>query len=168
MLAPLFAIEGPWPGRLAIAPAPAPGEHLEKNLRHWKKFGLTAVLSLMVPGERPGWDREEELCRSLGLKFYSLPVPDHSVPAPEDLATVEARLLALEADLRAGEKIAVHCFAGIGRSGLATIALLVIAGVPLDEATNLVSNARGLPTPETPEQQEWLRAFDRHRRLSYT
>jgi predicted protein tyrosine phosphatase len=168
MFPPLFVIQGPWRGRLAIAPAPAPGPHLKENLSHWQKLGLTTVLSLMSPGERPGWEKEETTCRALGLKFHSIPIPDHSVPKPEELPVIAARLKEIEAQLRAGEKIVAHCFAGIGRSAMATIGLLVIAGTPLDEATKLVSSARGLPTPETEEQLEWLRAIDRHRRLSYT
>lgn len=168
MFSPLFTIMGPWRGRLAIAPAPAPAPNLKKNLQHWQKLGVTSVLSLMLPYERPGWEDEQKICRSLGLKFHSIPVIDHSVPLPENLPTVALQLKQIEADLCAGEKVVAHCFAGIGRSAMATIALLMIAGVPMEEATEMVSSARGIPTPETEEQREWLRTFDHHRRLSYT
>lgn len=168
MLSPLFAIEGPWRGRLAIAPAPAPGPQLEKNLRHWQRLGVQGVLSLMVPSERPGWEREDETCRAIRLRFSSIPIADHSAPPPEALSQIESQLIEIEARLRAGERIVAHCFAGIGRSGLACISLLMIGSVPLEQATKLVSEARGYPVPEAREQQEWLRAFDRHRRLSYT
>jgi predicted protein tyrosine phosphatase len=168
ILAPLFAIEGPWQGRLAIAPAPVPGPYLERNLQHWKKLGVQGVVSLMVAGERPGWEREAEISRIIGLKFSSIPIEDHTAPPPEQLREIESKLVAIETRLREGETIVVHCFAGIGRSGMACIALLMTGGVPLEKATTLVSQARGLPTPEVEAQQEWLRAFDRHRRLSYT
>ena len=168
MLTPLFAIHGPWRGRLAIAPAPAPHPHLEKNLRHWQKMGVTGVLSLLQSDERPGWENEEDVCRAVGLKFYSIPIVDHTAPLPDELPTMASQLVAIEAQLREGEKIVAHCFAGIGRSGMATIALLMIAGIPLDDAKTLVSSARGLAVPENRDQWEWLRAFDRYRRLSYT
>jgi len=168
MLSPLFVIDGPWRGRLAIAPAPAPEPHLEKNLRQWKNMGLSAVLSLLRPGEREGMEAEEDICYDLGLKFYSIPITDHSVPSPDELPKIAEQLAKIETLLRVGEKVAAHCYAGIGRSGMATISLLMIGGIPLEDAKALVSSARGIPTPETEEQHEWLRSFDRHRRLSYT
>jgi predicted protein tyrosine phosphatase len=168
MLSPMFGIEGPWRGRLAIAPAPACEPYLEKNLRHWRSAGATGVLSLLVPGECPEIAHEEKICVELGMSFYSIPIRDHSVPRPEEMAAIAARLQELEARLRAGEKLVAHCFAGIGRSGMATAALLMIGGVPLQDAIALVTSARGFPTPETDEQRNWLASFDRYRRLSYT
>lgn len=168
MLSPLFAINGPWTGRLAIAPAPAPGTNLEANLRHWQKIGITAVLSLLRPDDRPGWENEETICIALGLRFYSIPILDHSIPEPDELPAIAAKLAEIETRLRTGEKLVAHCFAGIGRSGMATIALLMIGGIRLPDAIEQVSAARGIPTPETDEQLEWLHAFDRYRRLSYT
>ena len=165
-LSPLFVIDGPWKGRLAIAPAPGPGPDLRNNLQHWRNLGISGVLSLLRPNERPGWEQEPAICEALGMDFYSLPIADHSVPAPEEMPAIAEQLTGIESRLRVGARIVAHCFAGIGRSGMATIALLMIGGVPLDDARKLVSSARGIPTPETQEQREWLRSFDRHRRLS--
>ena len=168
MIAPLFTIEGPWPGILAIAPAPPPEPRLAKALERWQKLGITVILSLLQPGERPGWDREPEFCEQIGIKFYSLPIRDHSVPDANEMTRVLAVLTQVEAHLNAGERVVAHCFAGIGRSGMATVALLMLGGVPIDQAIDRVSNARGLNCPETEEQLEWLASFDRFRRLSYT
>ena len=168
MIAPLFAIEGPWRGILAIAPAPPPGPHLEKALHRWQRLGITTVVSMLVPGERPGWEKEQVLCEKAGIAFVSIPIRDHSVPGPEEMETISSRLEQIEQRLQAGERVATHCFAGIGRSGMATIALLMIAGIRMPEAIERVSQARGIPCPETEEQLEWLASFDRFRRLSYT
>jgi protein-tyrosine phosphatase len=167
MFSPLFLIEGPWKGKLAIAPAPAKGPQLQKALDRWKRLGVTGVVSLLEYGVR-GWEQEEAICRQLGLHFYSIPIADHSVPKPEEMPRITERLIEVEGALRMGGVIVAHCFAGIGRSGMATVALLMIAGVPLEEAMERVSLARGLACPETEEQVEWLRSFDHHRRLSYT
>ncbi len=166
MLSPLFAIDGPWPGILAIAPAPPPEPRLPKALQRWQMFGIRTVLSLMWPGERPGWEREQEFCEQLGIHFYSLPIRDHEVPLPEEMGEVAKTLRAIEARLTAGERVVAHCFAGIGRSGMATAGLLMIAGLPLGEAIDRVSLARGLNCPETEEQHEWLASFDRFLRVS--
>jgi len=166
MLTPLFAIDGPWPGVLAIAPAPPPEPRLSKALQRWQKLGISTVVSLMWPGERPGWEREPRYCEELGIQFYSLPIRDHSVPAPDEMQSTAELLRAIEARLKAGERVVAHCFAGIGRSGMATAALLMIAGLPLEQAINRVSQARGCGCPETDEQHEWLAAFDRFLRVS--
>ncbi|MBT7442781.1 MAG: hypothetical protein HN790_02295 [Methylococcales bacterium] len=55
-----------------------------------------------------------------------------------------------------GQGVAVHCRAGIGRSGMTTIAVLVRYGLSVDDAITLVSQARGIPVPDTEEQIDWL------------
>ncbi len=168
MLSPLFAIEGPWRGILAIAPAPPPEPRLAKALERWQKLGISTVLSLMEPGEREGWDREGDFCEELGIRFYSLPIRDHSIPKPDEMEKIIEVLTTIEARLKAGERVVAHCFGGIGRSGMATIALLMIGGISMEKAIELVTLARGLDCPETEEQLEWLTSFDRFRRVSYT
>lgn len=167
MFSNLFLIDGPWRGKLAIAPAPAPGRGLESALRGWQRLGVTGVLS-MLDNERRGWEKERQICERVGLEFYSIPVEDHSIPSAEELPEIASRLADVEMELQRGAVIVAHCYAGIGRSGMATVALLMLGGVPLEEAVKRVSDARGRSCPETEEQHEWLRSFDRHRRLSYT
>ena len=48
---------------------------------------------------------------------------------------------------------------GIGRSGLLAAALLVSSSVDPDAAIRRVSDARGLPVPETAQQKEWITKF---------
>jgi protein-tyrosine phosphatase len=58
--------------------------------------------------------------------------------------------------LASGKNIAVHCRQGVGRSGLISAALLMTAGIRPQEAMAVVSKARGVVTPETPGQVQWL------------
>ena len=46
-----FWIEGPWSGRLAIAPRPRGGDWLEEEVRAWQQSGLNLVVSLLAPEE---------------------------------------------------------------------------------------------------------------------
>ena len=64
----------------------------------------------------------------------------------------------LEQALAAGERIAVHCRQGIGRSALLVACVLVAAGEEPDTAFQHLSAARGCAVPETVEQQEWVKA----------
>ena len=58
-----------------------------------------------------------------------------------------ARSLARE--FRRGEAIAVHCYAGIGRSALLLACILVSLGVEAEAAWAAISRARGFDVPET-------------------
>ena len=55
--------------------------------------------------------------RAAGLQVIFLPVPDHHAPHLEDRAEYDEALKSVENHLRAGRNVAVHCLAGIGRTG---------------------------------------------------
>jgi protein-tyrosine phosphatase len=58
--------------------------------------------------------------------------------------------------LAAGRNVGLHCRQSIGRSGMIAAALLVMSGFEPLEAIACVTNARGLPVPETEAQREWV------------
>jgi hypothetical protein len=58
----LFWIDGPWPGRLALAARPRGGDWLEDEMKAWAQSGVGTVVSLLT--------RDEEL--SLGLEKESV------------------------------------------------------------------------------------------------
>jgi protein-tyrosine phosphatase len=62
----------------------------------------------------------------------------------------------VDRQLVSGAAVAVHCRAGIGRSGLVAAGLLVAQGRSPAEAFTAVSNARGVRVPDTPDQEAWL------------
>jgi protein-tyrosine phosphatase len=55
-----------------------------------------------------------------------------------------------------GKKIASHCYAGIGRTGLIAASILIKMGMQVDDALIKLSRARGLRVPETIHQITWL------------
>jgi protein-tyrosine phosphatase len=63
----------------------------------------------------------------------------------------------LNQDLDQGKHVAVHCWAGVGRSSLIAAALLVRRGTAPEAAWARIAEARGLPVPETDEQRAWVR-----------
>ena len=125
--------------------------------RLWRKAGLGAVVSLLENHEAAQLDLADEgsAVESAGLRFMSSPIPDRGVPA----SSREALLLLsnIAAALEQGQKVAVHCRQGIGRSGLVAASLLVMSGLGVEKAIEVVSAARGLTIPETPEQLEWIK-----------
>jgi len=158
MKAQVYWIEGPWPGRLAIVPRPRGGDWLEDEVQAWQQAGLDRVVSLLMPDEVADFDlsKEEAWCQAHDLQFMSFPIPDRSVPASRNAAL--ALVHQLEQALAAGERIAVHCRQGIGRSALLAACVLVAAGEEPETAFQHISAARGCAVPETVEQQEWVKA----------
>jgi len=160
----VYWIPTPCSGRLAILPHPRGDEALAKDLRSLKEQGVTLLVSLQEEAEAEGYGLKDEArrCEEIGLRFRRFPIPDHNVP-PFDRATFEF-IEALAREVRAGEGVAVHCMAGIGRSGLVCIAVLIALGMEPVAAMDAASEARGFALPETDEQCLWLRDYAQRRR----
>lgn len=152
----LHWIEGPWRGRLAIAPRPRGEDRLSDEVANWKRSGISAVLSLLTSEEEQelGLSAESAEVARQGLEFRSFPIADRRVPSSE---TGFARMIdALDRDLEAARNVVVHCRQGIGRSGLVAACLLVGKGLSPGAAVSTVSAARGMRIPDTEEQREWI------------
>lgn len=61
--------------------------------------------------------------------------------------------------VQAGSKLIVHCAAGIGRSGTAAVALLMLLGVEIGEAEDIVAANRPMAGPETGPQRNLLKSL---------
>jgi protein-tyrosine phosphatase len=158
MKAHLYWIEGPWAGRFAIVPRPRGGDWLADEVQAWQHAGLDTIVSLLTPDEVADLDLSQEAtwCQAHGIRFISFPIPDRSVPASRQAAL--ALVHQLERALAEGERLAVHCRQGIGRSALLAACVLVAAGEEPEMAFQRISTARGCAVPETAEQQEWVKA----------
>ena len=47
----LHWVDGPWPGKLAMAARPRGGEWLQDELEGWRLAGVHTILSLLTPEE---------------------------------------------------------------------------------------------------------------------
>ena len=151
-----YWIDGPWPGKLAIAPRPRGGDWLDDEIAAWHRSGIDSVVSLLTSDEEEGLElgKEAATARAENLNFISYPIPDRQVPAsPTDLASL---LEQLNADLCGGKGVVIHCRQGIGRSGLVAACLLTAKGLDPALAVERVSKARGVQVPETREQRQWI------------
>ena len=155
----IYWIDCPGPGRLATMARPRAGDWLEDEIARWRDDGLSLVVSLLEDHEiaELGLQEEPTLCQSSGIEFARLPIVDRGVPdslmQASELADDIARRVS------AGQSIAIHCRAGIGRSSL--LAALVLRKLGRDTATAFadISNARGLDVPDTSDQRQWVEAW---------
>jgi len=154
------------PGRLGIMARPRAGDWLEDEIRGWRQAGVDLVVSLLELEEISdlGLQNEAGLCHGNGIDFVALPIPDRGVPASHG----DARSIARDIVVRcaAGQSVAVHCRAGIGRSSVIAGCALVLAGMTAEDALAALSAARGLRVPDTDGQRDWLIGFAQSLRSS--
>jgi protein-tyrosine phosphatase len=144
------------PLRFAMMPRPRGGEWLEDEISGWKQMGIDVVVSLLHQYEADELDisEEERMCVSRGIRYHSFPIKDRGTPESEPLFFALAGELAEL--VKEGSVVAVHCRAGIGRSGLLAASVLLRLGIPASQVFTVLSRARGLSVPDTAAQMQWF------------
>ncbi|MCC7428312.1 MAG: dual specificity protein phosphatase family protein [Alphaproteobacteria bacterium] len=153
-------------GRILIASCPGVGGgSLAEDMAALKRAGAVLLLSLLPEDEvarrglAPG--ALEAAARAAGLLWFSLPIADYDVPGAEwEQGWRTGVAAALHGAFDAGLGVALHCRAGLGRSGTIAARLLVERGTPPTEAVRLVRAARP-GAIETAPQMAWLYALKR-------
>lgn len=113
--------------------------------------GVSLVVSLTEASVDP------DSVEVLGMELLHLPIEDfHAPTAEQQLAFV--REVQLRRD--AGETVAVHCLAGLGRTGTMLATWLVAEGLGADEAIDEIRTLRP-GSIETVEQEDAVRRFAR-------
>ncbi|HZM82521.1 MAG TPA: hypothetical protein VFC19_42940 [Candidatus Limnocylindrales bacterium] len=158
MRAAPFVIDWPAPGRLAVMPRPAGGQWLTDDLTALRESGVDTLVCALSEQERErmGLTEQPAVAHQLGLAYIGFPIPDFGVPDPEELRRLAAGLADEVSD---GRFVVVHCFGGIGRSGVIAGATLIRLGATAEQAMELITKARGVPAPETAEQRDLLRTL---------
>ena len=145
-----------WPGKLFVSSRPRGGDWLSDETERWRQGGIQTVLSLLTQEEESelGILDESGEAAKQGMKFISFPIPDRGIPG-SSTAAMEMLDEVLN-ELQRGKNVLVHCRQGIGRAGMVAASLLVLDGVEPRAAIEAVSNARGVPVPETADQEQWI------------
>jgi len=147
------------PGRIAVASCPGVGGGLEQDIAALAAAGAGSLVTLLPDDEieRRGFPVAllSRATRAAGLYWAQLPILDFDVPDPEWERSWSALSGRLHAQIAAGAVVALHCRAGLGRSGTVAARLLVERGVAVSEAIALVRAARP-GAIETARQTAWL------------
>ena len=136
-------------GKLAASSYPRDDEHL-------RALHAAGVRALVTLHERPV---DQDKLDALGIAAQHYPVPDFAAPS---LDQIKAAVAFIKRKLAAGEGVAVHCAAGLGRTGTVIACYLVHEGYAPAEAIAHVRSRRP-GSVETGEQQAIVYAYARHR-----
>lgn len=138
------------PGRMAGTPMPGVVNAIDHDLALLRRCGITALITLT---ER---DLPQEPLARHGLKNLHLPIRDREPPT---VAQIQMLLKRMEVLLQRGEVLAVHCLAGIGRTGTVLAAWLVREGLTATEALRRV-RLIDHQYVQSKEQEEFLQAYE--------
>lgn len=107
------------PGMLAGTPQPGVVAPVDHDLTLLRQVGITHLITLTET------DMDQAALQRHGLKNTHLPIFDRKAPSASQMHMLLVRMQRL---MEAGEVLAVHCKAGLGRTGLALATWLVRDG----------------------------------------
>jgi protein-tyrosine phosphatase len=143
-------------GRLYLHSMPGRDEDLAQVWRSLESLSVSAVVCLApldeIQRKSPTYADAIE-AGTVPISIRRLPVADYQ--GPDDDQAFREMAGEVADQLRRGKAVLVHCGAGVGRTGMFAIAVLMMLGLPIDEARRVVRAAGS--GPETQSQQDGLR-----------
>ena len=133
---------------------------LDSDLRRIIDGGASILISLIGSEERARLGVSGLPARAVetGLAWQEFAITDRTAPNHERQSEFTALMRYISAALSDGNIIAVHCQAGIGRTGLVAASTLVWRGMSQDDAIMTVRTARP-GAIETAEQEAFVRSL---------
>jgi hypothetical protein len=127
-----------------------------------ERWGAALLVTLNEPYEfaRLGVPDFMALASTRSFTWLHAPIPDMQIPGAAFAAAWVRAAPRITAALDGGGKVAVHCAAGLGRTGTLVAKLLVDRGLVVDEAIARVRRARP-GTIETSGQVAFVRNAQR-------
>ena len=162
-------IESYWVEENRFLAGEYPGsQHPETARRRIEAFlesGIRTFVDLTQPHELVPYEavlKEQSHMYDLNTAYHRFAIRDHGVPSRETMVRI---LDTITESIENGQPVYVHCWGGIGRTGITVGCYLVRQGIFPDQALLRVASLYGTrppsiyqPTsPETPEQFEFIR-----------
>jgi hypothetical protein len=154
------------PGRFLAGEYPAAAyiERARERLNQLLESGIDTFIDLTLPNELPPYLPlllEQAKKRDVQIQYRRFTIIDRSIPMGGMMTTI---LNAIDKSLAEGHNIYLHCWGGIGRTGLTVGCYLVRRGLTGKQALALLAewwkdvpkSAYNPRTPETDRQVEYI------------
>ena len=156
MACPGIRIESPRRGNIH--------KNLRRDLQACREWGASGIVTFNLHDELEGLgvgDLGHHFMES-GFWWRQLPITDMNVPdeAFEEVWAVEGRQI--RASLVAGERVILHCLAGLGRTGMIAARLLVEMGMSPELAVAEVRKVRPRAI-QTDDQEKYVHSCGRNK-----
>ncbi|MEO0342156.1 MAG: protein-tyrosine phosphatase family protein [Pseudomonadota bacterium] len=131
------------------------GEWLAEDIAYYASVGVTQITSLIEKHEAAelGLQNEQQACQAAGLQFVSFPIQDYGLPERDAFVDLANQT---RAQIEQGACVAIHCRAGIGRSGMLSCTILAPWLGSMKSAIEEVCAARRVAVPDTQEQRLFI------------
>jgi len=141
--------------QIGISPCPLGSHSLQTQIEKIAQNDRLMLISLLTDSEVRALQLQEEssLCESWGIAFRSFPIIDTSIPGAYRFMDFIEELYGWTEKM---DRMLIHCRAGIGRSGLIGLGLMMRHGLPLRQSIISVSNIRGFDVPQSASQRKLL------------
>ena len=138
------------PGKVAGTPMPGIVQSVDLDLAALRTVGVTMLITLTES------DFPQDALRRHGLRNLHLPIRDREPPS---VAQVKMLVVRMAAMLKKGEVLAVHCLAGLGRTGTVLASWLIQEGLTAQTALERIRKIES-GYVQSPEQEEFLNAVE--------
>jgi len=153
------------PDKLYVGEIPSSTEDLilQQKIELLSQLGITKIINLTEEGETnfkgiPLRDYSHALTEKIEMKRMS--IKDLDIPTKSEMSEI---LKVVREHLHSGERVYVHCWGGIGRTGTVLGCFLIEQGIlEVEHAIPFIAflkrntTIRDIESPETPEQRKFI------------
>ena len=121
-------------------------ETTRRRMDAFLEAGVTAFIDLTEPHELVPYEsilKEQAKIYGVNASYHRFPIRDYSVPSSE---TMTAILNTIDKAINDGSCVYVHCWGGVGRTGMVVGCYLVRHGMPNEQALAQVNQLYQNPT----------------------
>jgi protein-tyrosine phosphatase len=149
----------------AIAMTGSWSRDLMLDLQAIKQWGASDLITLLEPQEFEELEITQlpQQAMVCGIRWHGLPITDGAAPDARFLEPWATLSPTFVENLRAGQRVVVHCKGGLGRAGTVACLLLMssVSATDADDAMKQVRAARP-GAIETKAQEDFLREWSVH------